>query len=263
MRIAVLTSHNAHHYALIRALAREHEVALVVFENVGAKRPRLLKRRLRSLGFLHVMNQMFFKVLDVIFLKRTARERRQDILGPDFEWNADAIPNAELIEVESLNTPEMREKLAELKLDAVVVSGTGILGKKMIDTIRPSPIINIHCGITPRYRGTHGAFWAVVNADWNNVGTTVHYIDEGIDTGAILAQGTFCPQIDDNPRTLVLRQYRIGISLMLEVLDRVDKAEVELMEREDLDSRLYSSPTLTAYWRFRKNMKCIRREDEK
>lgn len=255
MKIAILTSHNAHHYALARAVASQHDVALVAFENVGSKRPRLFKRRLRNLGLLHVINQMLFKIPDVLFFKPKARARQREILGPGAEWNNAAIPDAEVMEVESLNTPEMRERLAALQVDAVVVSGTGILGKKLIEAVRPGPIINIHCGITPRYRGTHGAFWAVVNADWDNIGTTIHYIDEGIDTGGILSQGAFRPWPDDNPRTLVLRQYKVGIDLMLGVLENLSKGETREVERDDLDSRLYSSPTLTAYWKFRKHLR--------
>ena len=53
------------------------------------------------------------------------------------------------------------------------------------------PVVNMHAGITLRYRGVHGGYWALAeqHPDW--VGTTVHLVDPGIDTGGILAQTTF------------------------------------------------------------------------
>jgi methionyl-tRNA formyltransferase len=49
----------------------------------------------------------------------------------------------------------------------------------------------MHAGITPRYRGVHGGYWALVEQHPEWVGTTVHLVDPGIDTGRILAQATF------------------------------------------------------------------------
>ena len=53
------------------------------------------------------------------------------------------------------------------------------------------PVVNVHAGITPRYRGVHGGYWALAERHPEWVGTTVHLVDPGIDTGAILAQATF------------------------------------------------------------------------
>ena len=53
------------------------------------------------------------------------------------------------------------------------------------------PVLNMHAGITPRYRGVHGGYWALAEHHPEWVGTTVHLVDPGIDTGGILAQTTF------------------------------------------------------------------------
>ena len=255
VNLVVLTSHNAHHYALVRALARRFRVRAVFFEDVASKRPRLFKRRLQKLGLATVLNQLLFQIPDRLRFRRQARARLGEILGLETTWDPEAIGEAEVVETPSLNQPEVVARVAAAKPDVVVVSGTGILGKRLIQAVRPAPIVNIHCGITPRYRGTHGAFWAVVNGDWENIGTTVHYIDEGIDTGGILAQGTFVPEPRDDPRTLVLKQYRVGIELMLETVERLAAGQAETIERPDLDSRLYSSPTLTAHWTYRNQLR--------
>ena len=45
--------------------------------------------------------------------------------------------------------------------------------------------LNAHMGLLPMYRGMNVAEWAALNGE--PVGCTVHFIDPGIDTGAIVA----------------------------------------------------------------------------
>ena len=47
--------------------------------------------------------------------------------------------------------------------------------------------INIHPGMLPKYRGPNPTYWSVRNGDLV-AGTTIHYMDEGMDTGDIIAQ---------------------------------------------------------------------------
>lgn len=137
----------------------------------------------------------------------------------------------------------------------VIVSGTSILDGNFLGALGSIPVINIHCGITPRYRGAHGAFWAIVNDDWENVGTTVHFIDSGIDTGKIIAQGNIQVEPHDTPRDLAQKQHAIGATLAAKAIESVASGQVRALTRDDLDSRFYSSPTLSAYVRYRKNLR--------
>ena len=47
--------------------------------------------------------------------------------------------------------------------------------------------INTHWSLLPRWRGIHPTAWAVINND-EEIGLTVHMMDEEIDTGAVIAQ---------------------------------------------------------------------------
>ena len=58
--------------------------------------------------------------------------------------------------------------------------------------VREHGIINIHTSFLPWNRGAHPCFWSFY--DGTPRGVTIHYIDEGIDTGDILVQA-----IDDYP----------------------------------------------------------------
>ena len=83
----------------------------------------------------------------------------------------------------------------------VVVHGTRIIPARVLESLG-CPVVNMHAGITPRYRGVHGGYWALAERHPEWVGTTVHLVDPGIDTGGILAQATFDVTDEDTDRHL-------------------------------------------------------------
>jgi len=253
--IAILTSHGPANYALINSLQKTYTIKLIVFESQAFGRFKLLLNRLRKLGLITVINQMFFKVLDIIWFQRRAERNARKILGGQVAFNRGKFPKARIADVGSVNSPEVKNLLQAEKADVVIVSGTSILDATLLQMLGSTPVINIHCGITPRYRGNHGAFWAVVNGDWANVGTTDHFVDTGIDTGGIISQKSIELEPADDPRTIGLKQHAVGIRLVFEAISRICAGDRRTIQRDDLDSRLHSSPTFTSYLLFRKRMK--------
>ncbi len=77
-------------------------------------------------------------------------------------------------------------QMVALQPDVVLVFGTGILREPLLSAF-DGAIINIHLGLSPYYRGAGTNFWPLVNGEPEYVGATIHYLDAGIDTGAILA----------------------------------------------------------------------------
>jgi folate-dependent phosphoribosylglycinamide formyltransferase PurN len=253
--VAVLTSHGPANYALINSLRETYTIKLIVFESQAFGRFKLLLQRLRKLGILTVINQMLFKALDLAWFQRRAGQMAREILGHQISFDKANFADAEIVDAGSVNSPQVEALLQATKADVVVVSGTSVLAAELLRAVGSAPVINIHCGITPRYRGNHGAFWAVVNGDWANVGTTVHFVDAGIDTGGIILQEPVELERTDDPRTIGLKQYAVGIRLLSEAIPRICGGDRRTVRRDDLDSRLYSSPTFTSYLGFRKRMK--------
>ena len=173
----------------------------------------------------------------------------------DVSFDSARFDAAEIVRTNSVNSAEVLNLVRRERPEVVVVSGVSILGNNLLDLLHGVPIINIHCGITPRYRGAHGAFWAVVNGDWDCIGVTIHFIDKGVDTGEIILQENIQLDSNDNPRTLALKQNAAGIRLVCQAISDIKAGETLTMRRSDLDSRVYSSPTLTAYLHYRNRMK--------
>ena len=101
------------------------------------------------------------------------------------------------------------DKLAELAPDLIVLAGfLVILPKQMIATYRDR-IINIHPSLIPSFCGT-GFYGLKVHEEALKrgvkvTGATVHYVDEGTDTGTIIAQKAVEVLPGDTPEILQRR----------------------------------------------------------
>ena len=107
----------------------------------------------------------------------------------------------------NINANDFMETIVGHGCDLFVsMSFNQIFRKRLIHTPRLKTI-NCHAGMLPFYRGRNILNWALIN-DEKEFGITVHYVDEGIDTGDILAQETFPIDDSDNYATLLERAYR-------------------------------------------------------
>ena len=89
--------------------------------------------------------------------------------------------------VENVNSTEFIAVLDEYKPDVLVSMSFNQILKKEIIEYAPKGFINCHAGALPYYRGRNPLNWAIINGE-NTFGITVHYVDEGIDTGDIIEQ---------------------------------------------------------------------------
>lgn len=91
------------------------------------------------------------------------------------------------IESKDVNSVEVIRTIQKIKPNLIIsVNFNQIIKKELLD-IPNLGSINIHASLLPKYRGRAPLNWAILNGE-ENVGITVHYIDEGIDTGQIILQ---------------------------------------------------------------------------
>ena len=162
----------------------------------------MMRRRARKLGGCYLADRLALAAYSRLFLLRGARRHPA--------WRtvhaaADFTPRCRVLHVPSINASQVAELLSELAPEVVIVAGTGIIGRSVLAAA--PRFVNLHAGITPLYRGAHGAVWAVICEDFDNLGTTLHRVDEGIDTGGILRQARFeLEPATDDLLTLQARQ---------------------------------------------------------
>jgi methionyl-tRNA formyltransferase len=106
-------------------------------------------------------------------------------LGPP-QSNVRAYLEAVEDHVVATSDPVTRERTVEESPDFIVSHGyRHIIGRDVLDLF-PDRAINLHISLLPWNRGADPNFWSFV--DDTPKGVTIHFLDEGIDTGDIIAQ---------------------------------------------------------------------------
>jgi methionyl-tRNA formyltransferase len=90
---------------------------------------------------------------------------------------------------ERINTPEFVAVLRNLHPDLIVSMHFGVIFCPEILQIPPLGCVNEHPSRMPAGRGMTPSFWHMLIGDTHNW-ITLHYLDEGIDTGPIISQGS-------------------------------------------------------------------------
>ena len=128
--------------------------------------------------------------------------------------------NIDYLKDQNVNSAEFIEELSKYQCDLFVsMSFNQIFRKRLINFPRLQSI-NCHAGKLPFYRGRNILNWALIN-DEKEFGITVHYIDEGIDTGDILAQRLLPISDEDNYATLLERAFSGCAELLYEVVKKL------------------------------------------
>lgn len=240
-------------HIVLNALHKSFGVHAAIFEEKESTKKFLL-RRIKKLGYLEVAGQVLFQLIVVPLLRKQAAAVIDAMVQ---QANLDTIQNdaIPIHEVSSANDPSVIELVQHIQPDLVVINGTRILSKKLLAVIQ-CPVINMHAGITPQYRGVHGAYWALVNGDEKNCGVTVHLVDAGVDTGEVLYQSVIKRTPEDNFLTYPIKQLIAGIPFLLKAVeDAFCKKLVPYSAKGD--SKQWYHPTIWQYLyvRFKKGIK--------
>jgi methionyl-tRNA formyltransferase len=229
---------------LYNSLRGDFLIVRVIVEE-GEPKLKFLKRRIKRFGLAKVAGQVAFRTIVVPWLQRTSRQRVREIVQ-QYALDPSPIPPAELIRVKSVNSQECIQALRESQPELVVVSGTRIISGKVLSCI-PAVFINMHSGITPVYRGSHGGYWALVEGDRDGCGVTVHQVDTGVDTGPILGQARITPNHGDNFVTYALLQQAAGLPLLKKAIQDACEDRLVPVAPPPGTSRLRTHPTLSEY----------------
>lgn len=141
--------------------------------------------------------------------------------------------------LEDVNT---NESIAELKrYDAnlyVSMSFNQILKKPILDA--GIDFINCHAGLLPNYRGRNVLNWALINNE-KEFGVTVHYVDEGIDTGDIILQKRISIAEEDQYSDLLSKAVSGCAEILDESIQMIAVGTVKRTRQSDLGEGFYCS----------------------
>jgi len=151
--------------------------------------------------------------------------------------------NLKLFEEKNINNNQFVEKVRdELKPDLIVSVNFDQIFKKEIINIPEKGCINIHASLLPKYRGRAPLNWAILNGE-EETGVTVHYINEGIDTGKIILQEKIEIKKTDYIADILKKVKGKYPELINKAVDLIDNDEVEPVEQKKENGSYYGKRT--------------------
>ena len=128
--------------------------------------------------------------------------------------------NLPVFMIEDINSEKGVAYIKELAPDLIIVVYYDKILKKRIIDIPRKGCINLHMALAEEYRGCFPTTWAIMNGE-QRCGVTLHYVDEGIDSGDIIEQKEIIIDEGDTGRGLYEKCTRAGIELFREELPRI------------------------------------------
>lgn len=133
------------------------------------------------------------------------------------------------------NEDKIIEILKENKIDLVVLAGyLKIISPKLVNEFR-NKMINIHPSLIPSFCGAgfygERVHQGVIDYGAKVTGATVHFVDEGADTGPIIMQDVVKVNQDDDAKTLAKKVLEVEHRILEESLSLFCENKLKLQGR--------------------------------
>jgi len=142
---------------------------------------------------------------------------------------AQAMP---VLQPQSLKSDDQVHLLQQFAPDVLVVVAYGLLLPEAILAVPKYGCINVHFSLLPRWRGAAPVQHAILTGD-AQAGISIMQMDKGLDTGPILQQAAIDILPEDNSDTLFARLLPIAQTLLLAVLNDLDKFVTQAQQQDD------------------------------
>ena len=134
----------------------------------------------------------------------------------------------------NINSEEYLNRISKYHSDIFVSMSFDQIFKPRTINIPVLKTINCHAGKLPYYRGRNILNWALIN-DEKEFGITVHYVDEGIDTGDIILQDIYPITDADDYGTLLNRAYDGCADILYRAIKKIQDKSVTRVKQNDID----------------------------
>ena len=157
---------------------------------------------------------------------KPGRRGKQPVIGP--------VKKAAIAADLSILQPEKFAvtDLFELDFDLLVVVAYGQILSLDILKYPKFGCINVHASLLPRWRGAAPVQRSILAGD-KTTGITIMEIDEGLDTGDILAAQAFPIEPDDTSGTVFSKMLQSGTKLLVETIDQLSSGQVVPVPQND------------------------------
>lgn len=150
--------------------------------------------------------------------------------------------NVTCTEVTDINSEQFCRQVEHLGVELILSVACPVVLKKQLIRTPSQGCINLHNGDLPDYRGINPLFRAMLNGE-NKAATTVHRIDQKIDTGEILAKKYFSIAKNDSLHDLYMKVVDHGPTLLHEAIFTLNNNSINPEKTDTSAGHYYGFPT--------------------
>ncbi len=151
--------------------------------------------------------------------------------------------NLNVLQPTNLKDPSFLQELKSLDANLQVVVAFRML-PKVVWEMPEFGTFNLHASLLPQYRGAAPINWAIINRE-EKTGVTTFFIDEEIDTGAVIANKEIEIDNGETAGSLHDKLMTLGAELVLETLSMIEQGTAAPKPQSQND-KLKTAPKLTA-----------------
>jgi len=175
MKLVLWIGNDPNQYALAHKLATQFDVVGIVLETKSV--PNKKKKLTFSMYVSKVVVRLFYKKIPATWFA----------LMDEYRAEYPNLPATKVFKVNNINDPETKTLTEELSPDLIVVSGTYLVKKVTLSTKSKHGIVNLHTGLSPYIKGGPNCTnWCIATRQFEFIGNTIMWIDEGIDSGNLI-----------------------------------------------------------------------------
>ena len=198
------------------------------------------------MGMFHFFSNSFITILHKIRIKLS---KKLSFIPSPLVIDYAQGKGIKTFEVENPNSKKFLNVLRELNPDVIINQSQSIIKEGLIQVPKIG-VINRHNALLPKNRGRLTPFWVLYKGE-KETGVSIHFIDEGIDSGEIIVQKKYKVKNNDTFNSLVKRNYEIAGKAMLEALDILESGNYSLIPNDDGCATYNTTPDLKHAWEFR------------
>ncbi|UAY52227.1 formyltransferase family protein [Ferruginibacter albus] len=208
MKIVLLCNEQFNQVALANKVAQHFNLAGIVIEKPTPKKIRsfssLINKALNRTVFSPI-HQSWFGML--AFYKK----------------KYSAFPSVDSITVTKINSEATINFIAKHQPDLVMVSGTSLIRKQLLELVLPKGMINLHTGLSPYIKGAPNCTnWCIAEKKFHLIGNTIMWLDAGIDSGDIITTALTSITGRETLLQLHINVMEHAHELYLEALKKID-----------------------------------------
>ncbi len=188
---------------------------------------------------LHLLVESAHEIVGVVTRPDKAKGRRKVLLPSPVKEEA-LRQNLAVYQPEKVRDPVFVRQLALLEPDVIVVAAFGQIIPAEILQMPKYGCLNVHASLLPKYRGAAPIQWAVIDGEKES-GVTIMQMDEGLDTGDILAQEKVVLSEDETGGSLFDRLSETGAELLVRTLPALEEGTLQPIRQPAESPTRYAS----------------------